>query len=763
MIRSISTAKGFLIFWIFFSILTISLSITIFTQNYYGAKQTIEKRLKYQSERIENSLTDAFNYTEHTMRYMQKQIIAHGEIDYNFIKKLLASYKIQDNRIAELSTFAWANEKHRYIISSNSGFHFDKVLDLSKRDYIPKTVSDPFRIHLGKPVFGIYSQKYSIPAGYGVVENGKYLGAFIIGFVTDGLQRKLDEIISSEGISFVLIQKDGTFITSSSNIKYKKLQSFLKNKLNNKNRKQGLLHDIKLFNDKAEYGSIYYNDLNRHKYRILTIYDKDLEKKEIYNIFQKHIIIFSLLLIIVSILLLIFYQNLIKPIIELSKHAKEISKGNHLVAINNYNNSELSQLTNALLLIKNFVQKEKSLKQALEKSIQAQTKLIQATSHDLKNYIFGISGMARMIIENKTKAQINKNEDLKLTKDICEQSEELMHFVEDLLDTNQTETGEFSIKKLEYCDIGDLIERMILLNKNMAVQHKIEFKTDIEKNLPELKCDKRRFKQILTNLITNAIKYSPKDTQVVISAKTATKEISRESSEEKGSKKNNKKFLISIKDQGIGMTDEEIKKALSGSGEGIDKSELNKEIDSHGIGLPNVKQLVELHKGILEIESAKGQGSTVNIYFDIPQRSKTQQNLINTKAKKTNKDKSILVVDDTPINIKVISRILRNAGYFVKHTQNGQEALKALDQIHFDLILMDGEMPIMDGYKATKEIRKGKIFKNFKNYKKIPIIAFMGNNDKETLRKVTEAGMNSHIDKGTTPKEILDVVGSYNI
>jgi CheY-like chemotaxis protein len=105
--------------------------------------------------------------------------------------------------------------------------------------------------------------------------------------------------------------------------------------------------------------------------------------------------------------------------------------------------------------------------------------------------------------------------------------------------------------------------------------------------------------------------------------------------------------------------------------------------------------------------------------------------------------------------------ILESAGYVMKSAENGKEALEILDKEHFDLILMDGEMPVMNGYKAAAEIRKGEVFKNFKGYKTIPIISLMASSDQSTIEKAKNSGMNGYMSKGTSKKEILEIIESY--
>ncbi len=230
-------------------------------------------------------------------------------------------------------------------------------------------------------------------------------------------------------------------------------------------------------------------------------------------------------------------------------------------------------------------------------------------SHDLRSYISGISGLASLISENiavYTKRQAAKGirpddglqEATEFANMLAPYSHEAMQYVEDMLDTAQIETGKFILGEIEECDVEKLITRLLILNKGFTINQKINVEAEISPNLPKLKCDVRRLKQVLMNLITNAVKYSPEDSEVLIIAKFS-----------------NQKIQIEISDSGIGMGAEEITMALNGEGQNIDKSDLDKPIDSHGLGMPIVKQLMELMKGEMKIESEKGRGTKVILEF----------------------------------------------------------------------------------------------------------------------------------------------------
>lgn len=250
-------------------------------------------------------------------------------------------------------------------------------------------------------------------------------------------------------------------------------------------------------------------------------------------------------------------------------------------------------------------------------------------SHDLRNHMSGISGAIGVIAENLTSYKkqqaalgIKLDERLRESEEwiniLAPYSIEAMQYVEDMLDISMAATGKFSLGEMVQCDLEKLIARLLIFNKSFILKHKITVKTEIDSGLPLFKCDERRLKQILTNLITNAVKYSPEGGEVLIKIVETQYLASLDIASHSNCQTQDIASLrIEIIDSGIGMTEAEIAMALAGEGMQIDKSDLNKtaSLDSHGLGLPIVKQLVELMGGELHIESEKGKGTKVSLRF----------------------------------------------------------------------------------------------------------------------------------------------------
>jgi len=224
-------------------------------------------------------------------------------------------------------------------------------------------------------------------------------------------------------------------------------------------------------------------------------------------------------------------------------------------------------------------------------------------------------------------------------------------------------------------------------------------------------------------------------------------------------------IYIEIADKGYGMDEESLTKYLKAEGKKIDKSDVarDKEIETRGIGMSIVLRLLALHQGRMEVESKKKIGTTVKLFFN-PNKLEIVKEvslLPEDSVKISENKKSILLVEDNPINIKITTKVLESGGYNVVHAEHGKEALVRLDQENFDLILMDGEMPLMNGYETTEAIREGSVFKNFKKYKTIPIVALMSSSDVKTIARAKKSGMNDHVEKAISKTRLLSVVEKY--
>jgi signal transduction histidine kinase/CheY-like chemotaxis protein len=701
--------------FLFFTIITIVIIVfvaTIFL--YFSFASNADNNLKLlqkEAKNIEIIISESFDYTNQINNHIGKKIAQHNAKNLKFILKLFHEADEIKNRNIDLfswSSFDWVDNQNHQVVNSRLGIRKDAP-DMSQRQYTRLSPQKPWTLQLSFPTIGNPSKSFVIPAGTGIVDkNNKYLGAVVVGFNIEEFGIQINQ--KSKNISsFIILDKDLRVILKSNDVKLDRDSAFFMENFNSnhfRKKEEVFVKEIKI----GDVVFKYYKNFDKYPYIILTGFNKSFFSQQFHTLILPRLLEFVCLTFFFLIILYLFKTKI-------------------FILLNN----------------------ETLLRKSLQKVNEAKDNILASIAHDIKNYVFGINGLSKLILDKKQQQEILENKDLQMIETISSHSEELLEFVKDLLDSNQVEAGEFNLGKILECDLVPLLERVVTMNSGFAIRNSVMLKTNIENNLPKFQCDPRRIKQILNNLITNSIKYSKPQTIVTIDVKFL-KELD--------------KIFIEIADCGFGMNEKEIEKYLSGNGKEIDKSAISKhkKIDSHGIGMSIVLHLIKLHQGSIEVKSEKNIGTKVKLYFNI----KAFENLVqehkhnilsdSRQTKKTIQRKSILLVEDNSVNILINRRILESEGYQVYCAENGQEALEILDKQDFDLILMDGEMPIMNGYDATRAIRDGRVFTRFKNYKTIPIIALMSSSDDKTVKRAIDCGMNAHIEKSPSKTALLNKI-----
>ena len=239
-----------------------------------------------------------------------------------------------------------------------------------------------------------------------------------------------------------------------------------------------------------------------------------------------------------------------------------------------------------------------------------------AISHELKNPLNAIIGFSDILrsemndMEKSSNSQASLHECIDCINEINQAASEMNELIHDLLDVGSAATGNFSVDLDKKINIKDAVRRSVKLNYSHALRRSISLKVDISDDLSSIKLDERRVRQILVNLISNAIKYSPRNTEIKISAKQVTTGVSVAHG---GTYAQNNFLQIMVSDQGFGMANSQLENAFQ-KYQTIHNLNSGK-VDSFGLGLPIVKQLVELQNGTIEIKSELNHGTEIKLKF----------------------------------------------------------------------------------------------------------------------------------------------------
>ena len=270
-----------------------------------------------------------------------------------------------------------------------------------------------------------------------------------------------------------------------------------------------------------------------------------------------------------------------------------------------------------------------------------------------------------------------------------------------------------------------------LLEKNL------QYHADLDIRHHYVVCDQTKLQEIMLNIISNAIKYTPEGHSIHVEVHEAVSENPSKI-----------RYIFSCEDTGIGMSEEYLPHIYEEFSR--EHTTIENKVLGTGLGLPIIKSMIELMGGSIQVESRQGIGTkfTVDLSFDAASKEEVygSQNTIKPSAIHTIKGKRILIAEDNELNAEIAKTVLEDVGALITRVENGKQAVELFKEKPagtFDAILMDLMMPVMDGYTATRTIRS----LERSDAKTIPIIAMTANAFQEDAEKCIAVGMNAHLAK----------------
>lgn len=390
----------------------------------------------------------------------------------------------------------------------------------------------------------------------------------------------------------------------------------------------------------------------------------------------------------------------------------------------------------------------------LEEASRFKSEFLANISHELRTPLNSLMILSRLLVEGKND---NMTEDQTQSLQIIFNSaNELLKLIEEILDMSKVETGELSIQKEDIllADIWHSIKDQYM---PVAKERNILFSAELSSDLPKrIHTDRKRLKQILKNLLSNAFKFTPEKGEVILKVNRSTWSQGEFTSEG---------LLFEVEDTGIGIPVDKQEEVFQAFRQ-VDGSKKRK-FGGTGLGLSISQQIANLLGGEIKLKSVEGQGSTFSVHLppavlvtDIPESAGNNENAFfvdsETRYEKMFNAEQVLLVDDDLRNSFALSRLLQGLGLQVHLSENGQSALEHLDAGNkVDLVLLDLQMPEMDGFQFVEAVR-GRI-----EFSLLPVIILTASDSAEDQKKCRAAGTDDYLCKPVEISVLIDRLGNW--
>jgi two-component system, sensor histidine kinase len=397
---------------------------------------------------------------------------------------------------------------------------------------------------------------------------------------------------------------------------------------------------------------------------------------------------------------------------------------------------------------KALLESQKALEKAKEQAVaatRAKSDFLACMSHDIRTPMNAIIGMSDVLSETEL-----TTDQMQYVRVLRSAGETLLALINDILDFSKIEAGQLHLEKIAL-KLRELVSDTVDIAKVRAKEKGLEIETAIDENVPNAVLgDPTRIRQILINLLSNAIKFTEKG--------KVTVRIAREKDVSEGTR-----LLFSVADTGIGIPHDK-QTVLFQKFMQVDSS-MTRKYGGTGLGLAICRQLCEMMDGRIWVESAGGSGSVFHFTLVVGLNTDADagKSIAATEAKPVVESAPvaplrILLVDDMPENRMLIQTYLKKTPHQIEIAENGDAALSRFKEKACDLVLMDMQMPVMDGYTATREIRKWELANG---KAPTPVVALTSHAMAEDAKKSVDAGCNDHVVKPIRKALLLEVIAKY--
>ncbi len=589
-------------------------AIWVSYETYQDHAEKIIKQLENEAVRIDRTLIIEIERASYLVESLGRQIFYDGGANKDKIAKLFSSFDKSVN--PKNSEFFWINKDQFIVLSSRRGF-IEKPVDVSDRDYMKKSITTPWEIHIGQPILSRVSNKWAVPIGMGINDDdNNFLGTVIITLDINSFSREINNVIKQDGISFAVTNQAFTLLTEQEQSKNFFTRTFNISKLAALDFQKdlgGVYSRGNLFDPERIFA--YYERSSQYPYIIFVGYDGTTSINTIRTILLPRLFqIVVIALFLLSILWMV-RKRIIQPVISLTESTASIVRGKGYKPISENGPTEIEQLAFEIRRMGDYIAERKRIEAELQQKNSILLKIRESAkvTNDIKAQFFEQVGQALIqpansiresseSLKNQLFGPIGSLKYSEISHEIYRQSQDILDMLQDVLAISKAETGLLALNDAPV-DIPFIIQKCIRLMHERTRFANIDVIQDISPDLPKIMADELRIKQLLLNVMMGAANQLASGDVIRIDAKATHEEFT---------------IRIDYRPQQAPDQGPTLKRATQFSADlgrlGRQENESGPQTNK-GLGLALSQLIIAMHGGSLDIKTALDGSVTILLHF----------------------------------------------------------------------------------------------------------------------------------------------------
>ncbi len=598
----------------------ILIAVSLSQRLYNTSIERLNERIRSEAIQLDNYFHDTFTFTSYLLNQLGRRIVGQElYTDPAAVLTALNTFNREVDKITLLSVsrFSWADTSHQVTISG--GEILDETPSIASRQYIKDGIDNPWVLHFAPPAIGVNSGQRIIPGGMVLTDDqGRHVGSLVMGFSIDDTVDKIRHKILYQDFEFALVDQWGNVFAKSNDIDAFTDEALLRTAI--QRVKQALDESyaptaLQMMETDNDY--LFVLPSSYHAFSIAVAITKQAALSEFFPILQRTFIELLLAAMLLVFVLLVIRLRFIKPIMRLSSMAEEVSTAGSSSALakqksafaSSYEIMNLAQQFDRVRYVDELERIRKELtykarqsearKTAAELASKAKSEMLTNMSHELRTPLNAILAFSETM-RDEMFGPIENEKYKEYANDIHSAGTHLLHLINDILDLSKAESGqlEITVKKMAILPIAEEAVEMV---RSRAEAKQITITLDHDATLPPIMVNRLRMKQIILNLLTNAVKFTPEEGQISVRIWVP---------------QGTQQLHIMVRDNGIGMKPEDIPRALERFVQ-VKHARLDEAGEGTGLGLPLAKKLTELQGGEFDMQSAPNEGTTIIMQFPV--------------------------------------------------------------------------------------------------------------------------------------------------